>query len=403
MPFPSLNDQMDLIKRGVSEIIPEADLVQKIERSIKTNTPLNVKLGCDPSRPDLHLGHSVVLRKLRQFQDLGHTAILIVGDFTGMIGDPSGKSKTRPSLSLEETRKNGESYFDQAKKVLSEKNLKMIYNSDWLGKMSFADVIKLASKYTVSQMLEREDFHMRFNKEEPISLHEFLYPLAQAMDSVAIDSDVELGGTDQKFNLLVGRAIQREFGKEAQVILTMPILPGTDGIEKMSKSLDNYIGISDSPREIFGKTLSIPDRLMYDFFVLATNIPNTELQEIRTAIESSPRNTKRRLAKEIVTLYHSKEAAQAAEEEFDRIFVKKDLPDEIEEMNYGVKGSPVNILQLLADTKLAPSKGEARRLIEQGGITINNEKISDPKMEIVLAEPAIIKVGKRKFLKIIPA
>jgi tyrosyl-tRNA synthetase len=394
---------MDLIKRGVSEIIPEADLVQKIERSIKTNTPLNVKLGCDPSRPDLHLGHSVVLRKLRQFQDLGHTAILIVGDFTGMIGDPSGKSKTRPSLSLEETRKNGESYFDQAKKVLSEKNLKMIYNSDWLGKMSFADVIKLASKYTVSQMLEREDFHMRFNKEEPISLHEFLYPLAQAMDSVAIDSDVELGGTDQKFNLLVGRAIQREFGKEAQVILTMPILPGTDGIEKMSKSLDNYIGISDSPREIFGKTLSIPDRLMYDFFVLATNIPNTELQEIRTAIESSPRNTKRRLAKEIVTLYHSKEAAQAAEEEFDRIFVKKDLPDEIEEMNYGVKGSPVNILQLLADTKLAPSKGEARRLIEQGGITINNEKISDPKMEIVLAEPAIIKVGKRKFLKIIPA
>ncbi len=403
MPFPSLNDQMDLIKRGVSEIIPEADLVQKIERSIKTNTPLNVKLGCDPSRPDLHLGHSVVLRKLRQFQDLGHTAILIVGDFTGMIGDPSGKSKTRPSLSLEETRKNGESYFDQAKKVLSEKNLKMIYNSDWLGKMSFADVIKLASKYTVSQMLEREDFHMRFNKEEPISLHEFLYPLAQAMDSVAIDSDVELGGTDQKFNLLVGRAIQREFGKEAQVILTMPILPGTDGIEKMSKSLDNYIGISDSPREIFGKTLSIPDRLMYDFFVLATNIPNTELQEIRTAIESSPRNTKRRLAKEIVTLYHSKEAAQAAEEEFDRIFVKKDLPDEIEEMNYGVKGSPVNILQLLADTKLAPSKGEARRLIEQGGITINNEKISDPKKEIVLAEPAIIKVGKRKFLKIIPA
>lgn len=403
MPFPSLNDQMDLIKRGVSEIIPEADLVQKIERSIKTNKPLNVKLGCDPSRPDLHLGHSVVLRKLRQFQDLGHTAILIVGDFTGMIGDPSGKSKTRPSLTLEETRKNGESYFDQAKKVLSEKNLKMIYNSDWLGKMSFADVIKLASKYTVSQMLEREDFHMRFNKEEPISLHEFLYPLAQAMDSVAIDSDVELGGTDQKFNLLVGRAIQREFGKEAQVILTMPILPGTDGIEKMSKSLDNYIGISDSPREIFGKTLSIPDRLMYDFFVLATNIPNTELQEIRTAIENSPRNTKRRLAKEIVTLYHSKEAAQAAEEEFDRIFVKKDLPDEIEEMNYGVKGSPVNILQLLADTKLAPSKGEARRLIEQGGITINNEKIIDPKMEIVLAEPSIIKVGKRKFLKIIPA
>ncbi len=206
MPFPSLNEQLDLIKRGVSEIIPEEDLVRKIERSIKTNKPLNIKLGCDPSRPDLHLGHSVVLRKLRQFQDLGHTAILIVGDFTGMIGDPSGRSKTRPSLSLEETRKNGQSYFDQATKILSEKNVKMIYNSDWLGKMSFADVINLASKYTVSQMLEREDFHTRFNNEDPISLHELMYPLAQAMDSVAIESDVELGGTDQKFNLLVGRS-----------------------------------------------------------------------------------------------------------------------------------------------------------------------------------------------------
>lgn len=402
MPFPSLNEQMDLIKRGVSEIIPETDLVQKIEKSIKTNTPLKIKLGCDPSRPDLHLGHSVVLRKLRQFQDLGHTAILIVGDFTGMIGDPSGKSKTRPSLTLEETRKNGESYFDQARKILSDKNVKMIYNSDWLGKMTFADVIKLASKYTVSQMLKREDFHTRFDKEEPISLHEILYPLAQAMDSVAIESDVELGGTDQKFNLLVGRAIQREFGKEAQVILTMPILPGTDGVEKMSKSLDNYIGISDSPREIFGKTLSIPDRLMYDFFVLATNIPNTQLPQVKKDIENDPRNTKRRLAKEIVALYHTAEAAQAAEEEFDRIFVKKDLPDEIEEMSYGKSGSSVNVLQLLTDTKLIASKGEARRLIEQGGITINNEKVTDSKADILLSEPKIIKVGKRKFLKVIP-
>jgi len=402
MKFAPLNEQMDVIKRGVSEIIPEDDLVRKIEKSIKTNKQLIVKLGCDPSRPDLHLGHSVVLRKLRQFQDLGHLAILIVGDFTGMIGDPSGKSKTRPSLSLEETRKNGESYFEQAKKVLSDKNIKMIYNSDWLGKMSFADVIKLASKYTVSQMLEREDFHTRFNKEEPISLHEFLYPLAQAMDSVAIESDVELGGTDQKFNLLVGRAIQREFGKEAQVILTMPILPGTDGIEKMSKSLDNYIGISDSPREMFGKTLSIPDKLMYDFFLLATNIPNSELPEIKTAIANNPRDTKRRLAREIVGLYHSQEAAQASEEEFDRIFVKKDVPDVIEELTYGSKGSTINVVQLLVDTKLAPSKGEARRLVEQGGVSINNEKVSDSKSEILMNEPKIIKVGKRKFLKVIP-
>lgn len=402
MKFAPLNEQMDVIKRGVSEIIPEEDLVRKIEKSIKSNKQMVVKLGCDPSRPDLHLGHSVVLRKLRQFQDLGHLAILIVGDFTGMIGDPSGKSKTRPSLSLEETRKNGESYFEQAKKVLSDKNIKMIYNSDWLGKMSFADVIKLASKYTVSQMLEREDFHTRFNKEEPISLHEFLYPLAQAMDSVAIESDVELGGTDQKFNLLVGRAIQREFGKEAQVILTMPILPGTDGIEKMSKSLDNYIGISDSPREMFGKTLSIPDKLMYDFFLLATNIPNSELNGIKTEIANNPRDTKRRLAREIVALYHSQEAAQVSEEEFDRIFVKKDLPDIIEELVYGSAGSTANIVQLLVDTKLAPSKGEARRLVEQGGISVNNEKISDPKTEIQLNESKIIKVGKRKFLKLIP-
>ncbi len=403
MAFPSLNEQMDLIKRGVAEIIPEQDLVQKIERSIKSNTPMIVKLGCDPSRPDLHLGHSVVLRKLRQFQDLGHTAVLIVGDFTGMIGDPSGKSKTRPSLTLEETRKNGESYFDQAKKILSDKNIRMVYNSEWLSPMSFADVIKLSSKYTVSQMLEREDFHARFNKEEPISLHEFLYPLAQAMDSVAIASDVELGGTDQKFNLLVGRAIQREFGKEAQVILTLPILPGTDGVEKMSKSLDNYIGISESPREIFGKTLSIPDRLMYDFFLLATAVPNSSLSEIKAAIETNPRDTKRRLARELVALYHSPEAAAAAEEEFDRIFVKKDIPDEIEELRYGTDGASVNIVQLLTETQLVPSKGEARRLIEQGGVTVNNERISDAKAEVILREPCVIKVGKRKFLKVIPS
>ena len=402
MTFPALNEQMDLIRRGVSEIIPEEELARKIEKSIKTKKQLNIKLGCDPSRPDLHLGHSVVLRKLRQFQDLGHKAILIVGDFTGMIGDPSGKSKTRPSLSLEETRKNGESYFEQARKVLSDNNVQMIYNSEWLGKMSFADVIKLASKYTVSQMLEREDFHARFDNEEPISVHEFLYPLAQAMDSVAIESDVELGGTDQKFNLLVGRAIQREYGKEPQVILTMPILPGTDGVEKMSKSLDNYIGINEPAREIYGKTLSIPDKLIYDFFVLATNTPNSELSGIKALIGSNPREAKRRLARDLVAIYHNTEAAQSAEDEFDRIFVKKDMPDEVEEMNYGTKGSSINILQLLAETKLAPSKSEARRLVEQGGVTVNNEKIADAKMNLTLTGDLVIKVGKRKFLKIIP-
>src|SRR3990172_9483675 len=256
---------MDLIKRGAEEIIPEDDLARKVERSIKSKKPLRVKLGCDPSRPDVHLGHSVVLRKLRQFQDLGHQAILIMGDFRGMIGDPSGKNKTRPALSLEETRRHGQTYFEQATKILSSQRIQMMYNSEWLGKMSFADVIGLASKYTVARMLERDEFEKRHKAGEPISVHEFLYPLAQAMDSVAIEADVELGGTDQKFNLLVGRDIQREYGMEPQVAITLPILPGTDGVEKMSKSLDNYIGINESPREIFGKTLSIPDKLIYDY------------------------------------------------------------------------------------------------------------------------------------------
>ena len=262
--FPPLKDQLDIITRGAAEIIRVEELEQKIARSIKSDTPLKIKLGCDPSRPDLHLGHSVVLRKLRQFQDLGHQAILIVGDFTGMIGDPSGRSKTRPPLTIEETRTNGQGYFEQATKILSSKKIQMLYNSEWLGKMSFADVIALGSKYTVARMLERDDFERRYEAKEPISIHEFLYPLAQAMDSVAIRADVELGGTDQKFNLLVGRDIQREYGIEPQVTLTMPILPGTDGVEKMSKSLDNYIGVNEAAREIFGKTMRIPDGLIYD-------------------------------------------------------------------------------------------------------------------------------------------
>jgi tyrosyl-tRNA synthetase len=403
--FPSVNEQMDVIKRGVSEIIPEDDLVRKIEKSLKTKTPLNVKLGCDPSRPDLHLGHSVVLRKLRQFQDLGHQAILIVGDFTGMIGDPSGRNKTRPALGIEETRKNGESYFEQATKILSKQKTKMVYNSEWLAEMSFADVIKLASKYTVARMLERDDFTLRYKAGEPISVHEFLYPLAQAMDSVAISADVELGGTDQKFNLLVGRDIQREYGKEPQVILTTPILVGTDGIEKMSKSLDNYIGLSDSPKEMYGRTLSIPDTQIYDYFLLTTNVGKKELAEIKQQLGNksvNPRDIKRRLAREIVSLYHSPDDAVAAEEEFDRVFVKKDIPDEIEECTYGTSGGGVPILQLLSDTQLAASKSEARRLVEQGGVSIDGEKISDSKATITITKPIIVKVGKRRFLKINP-
>lgn len=392
---------MDVIKRGVSEIIPEDDLVKKLEHSIKINKPLNIKLGCDPSRPDLHLGHSVVLRKLRQFQDLGHQAILIIGDFTGMIGDPSGKSKTRPSLSLEETRHNGQSYFEQATKILSTKHVSMQYNSDWLGKMNFTDVIRLASKYTIARMMERDDFNLRYKAGEPISVHEFLYPLAQAMDSVAIQADVELGGTDQKFNLLVGRDIQREFGLEPQVALMMPILAGTDGVEKMSKSLDNYIAVNDSARDIYGKTLSIPDSLIYQYFELATDVPKKELEEIKKFLENpknNPRDIKRKLARSLVQLYYTKEAAHQAEDEFDRIFIEKSIPDNIEEFKCN---DSMNILTLLTESKLVASKGEARRLIEQGGVSIDSERVSDPLSLLPDKIEFIVKIGKRRFLKVI--
>jgi tyrosyl-tRNA synthetase len=391
---------MDVIKRGTSEIIPEEDLVKKLERSIKTKTPLNIKLGCDPSRPDLHLGHSVVLRKLRQFQDLGHIAILIIGDFTGMIGDPSGKSKTRPSLTLEETHRNGQTYFEQAEKILSTQRVSMQYNSDWLNKMSFADVIRLASKYTVARMLERDDFTIRYKAGEPISVHEFLYPLAQAMDSVAIHSDVELGGTDQKFNLLVGRDIQREYNQEPQVILTMPILVGTDGVEKMSKSLDNYIGVSDSPKEIFGKTLSIPDKLIYQYFELVTDVPKKELTAIHSSLEdvhTNPRDIKRQLARTLVRMYHSQALADDAEAEFDKIFIQKSVPDNIEDFK---RSGSMNLTALLTDAKLASSKSEARRLIDQGGVSIDDERVVDPNVLLPDKDEFILKVGKRRFLKV---
>ncbi|MGC8594008.1 MAG: tyrosine--tRNA ligase [Candidatus Kryptoniota bacterium] len=401
--FPPLNEQLDVIRRGVAEIIPEEELVQKIERSIKKDIPLNIKLGCDPSRPDLHLGHSVVLRKLRQFQDLGHTAVLIVGDFTGMIGDPSGRNKSRPPMTLEETRKNGQTYFEQASKILSRERLKIVYNSEWLARMTFEDVIKLASKYTVARMLERDDFEKRYRSEEPISIHEFLYPLAQAMDSVAVSADVELGGTDQKFNLLVGRDIQREFGLEPQVILTMPILIGTDGVDKMSKSLGNYIAISDPPGEIYGKTMSIPDSLIYDYFLLTTNVPEEELHAIKNQLESgtvNPRDVKRRLARELVKQYHNEEAALVAEEQFDRIFVKKEIPDEVQDVKILNNLQEIPIIRLLVELQAAKSNSEARRLIVQGGVSIEGKKINDPNYLVDLKEPVILKVGKRNFYRV---
>ncbi len=401
--FPSINEQMDIIKRGVQEIIPEKELEEKIVRSIKSNKPLQVKLGCDPSRPDLHLGHSVVLIKLRHFQDLGHQAILIIGDFTGIIGDPTGKNKTRPSLTLEETKINGKTYFDQASKILSSKNVTIKYNSEWLANKTFADIIHISSKYTIARMLERDDFTQRYKSGEPIAMHEFLYPLAQAYDSVAIKADVELGGTDQKFNLLVGRDLQKEFGQMPQVIITLPLLVGTDGVDKMSKSLDNYIGISESPKDIYGKTLSIPDNLIIDYFTLATDVSTKSITNSKKLLDSgeiNPRDVKRELARELVALYYSKEIAENAEKEFDEIFVKKNNPMNIEEFILNSKS--ISLLQLLVDTKLCESKSQAKRVIEQGGVSIENKKITDPMSNITISESVVLKVGKRNFIKLIP-
>jgi len=404
LSFPPLNEQMDLIKRGASNIIPEEELVKKIEFSIKEKSPLNIKLGCDPTRPDLHLGHSVVLRKLAQFQNLGHQAILIIGDFTGMIGDPSGRNQTRPPLTMEECKINAKSYWEQASKILNREKTKILYNSEWLGKMSFEDVIKLASKYTVARMLERDDFTNRFKKGIPISMHEILYPLAQAMDSVAVKSDVELGGSDQTFNLLVGRDIQREFNQEPQVILTMPLLVGTDGTEKMSKSYDNYIGINEPPNQIYGKTLSIPDELIYNYYELTTDISSDELNKIKLLLNDktvNPRDIKRALARKLVEMYYSTEDAQKAEEEFDKIFIKKGIPDDIQKFNIDTNNKEISIVDLITTVKFASSKGEARRLIQQGGVSIDGNKITDTFTQVKLTNEIILKVGKRKFAKII--
>ena len=403
--FAPVNEQMDIIKNRVVEIVPEDELVLKLENSIKTKTPITIKFGCDPSRPDLHLGHSVVLWKLREFQELGHIPILIIGDFTGMIGDPSGKSKTRPSLSMEETRTNGLTYIEQATKILIHDKVRILYNSDWLAKMSFEEVIKLASKYTVARMLERDDFEKRYKSGEPISVHEFLYPLAQAMDSVHIKNDIEIGGSDQKFNLLVGRDIQREFGIEPQIVMTLPILPGTDGKEKMSKSLNNYIAFLDSPQDIYGKTLSIPDNLIKEYFIYAANKSKIELQEIIKTIDdpnNNPRDSKRALARELVKIYYDETTAQEAEREFDQIFIQKKLPDEIPEFKISDSQlAEMNLVQLLVKTELVASNGEARRLIQQGGLSIDGNKIEDINAEAPSLPEFIIKAGKRKFVKII--
>jgi tyrosyl-tRNA synthetase len=402
--FAPVNEQMDIIRQGTIDLIPEDELVKKIEKSIQNNKPLIAKLGCDPSRPDLHLGHAVVLHKLRQFQDLGHSAVLIIGDFTGMIGDPTGKSKTRPQLTIEETLENGKSYLEQATIILSKERLQVRYNSEWLSKLNFNDVIYLSAKYTVAQILERDDFSKRYKSGQPISIHEFMYPLAQAYDSFAIDADIELGGSDQKFNLLVGREIKRAYGKEPQCILTMPLLEGTDGIEKMSKSLDNYISLTDTPKDMFGKVMSIPDSMLLRYLQYAAMAKQNEVEQTKLGLENNelhPRNVKVEIAMRVCDIYYGEGAGKLAFEEFERVFKNKELPDIIEECSVECENNTIKILDLLVNTNLAPSKKEARRLVEQGGVYIDSETMKDPMGEINIFEKKLIKVGKRKFLWVI--
>ena len=400
MKFLSVDKQLELINRGVEEIIPEDELHNKLERSIKTKKPLIAKLGCDPSRPDLHIGHSVVLRKLRHFQDLGHQAVLVIGDFTAMIGDPSGRNKTRPQLSLEEARNNAKTYLDQAKVILNMNKIKVKYNSEWLDNMRFSEVIKLASSTTVARMLERDDFTKRYGSEVPISLHEFLYPLAQAQDSVELVSDIELGGTDQKFNLLMGRNLQREIGQEPQCILTMPILEGTDGIEKMSKSYGNDIGISDTANDMYGKTLSIPDEIILSWFTLAADAAAAVLEDVKNRLNDTsinPMDTKRELARKIVELYYDKEKAIEAENYFNNITVSKGIPEDIQEYHIEKEDLLVNVI---LDSGLLSSKSEARRMIKQSAVRIDDEVVEDIQLKLSPGKDRILKVGKRRFLKV---
>lgn len=399
-------DQLAIIREHVVDLLPEEDLVRKLERSVATGTPLRIKLGLDPSRPDIHLGHAVVLRKLRQFQDLGHTVVLIIGDFTAMIGDPTGKSKTRPALTLEETRANGATYVEQASRILDRERTEVVYNSAWLDELSFKDVVALAGKYTVAQLLERDDFTKRYRSGEPISVHEFLYPLSQAYDSVAVRSDVELGGTDQKFNLLVGREIMRQYAMEPQCILTMPILEGTDGVEKMSKSLDNYIGLTDSAKDMFGKTMSIPDTLITRYLQYACFAAPSDVQRVADGLADGslhPRAAKVDLAQRIVALYHGQEAAVDAFAEFERIFVKKDQPDHIPDWSPEPNVIELTLVDAVVGAGCASSKSEARRLIQQGGVRVNGVQNKDPLSILTVADQPVVRAGKLSWFRIIPA
>ncbi len=391
--------QLKVIFRGTAEIIPEEELRQKLYKSLKNKRPLRIKLGLDPTAPDIHLGHTVVLNKLRQFQDLGHEVHLIIGDYTGRIGDPSGKSETRKPLTQEEIEINAATYEEQIFKILDKKSTIIHFNSSWLMKLNLTDALNLAGKYTVARMLEREDFSTRYRDGLPISILEFMYPLLQGYDSVELAADIEMGGTDQKFNLLVGRNLQKEYGQEPQIALTMPILEGTDGVQKMSKSLGNYIGIDEEPYEMFGKTMSIPDDLIIRYFELVTRVPMAEVEDMKKAMatgELNPRDAKVRLAKEIITMYHSAAEADKAENKFEQVFSQGNIPDDVPEVS--IDETEVWLPKFLLEQGLVPSTSEGRRMIKQGALRINGEKYNEENINLI--NNMVIQVGKRKFIKV---
>ena len=403
--FRPVDEQLAYLRKGAAEIIREEDLRAKLESSFKTGKPLRVKLGVDPTAPDLHLGHTVVLRKLKHFQDLGHTAIFLIGDFTAMVGDPTGQSETRPPLTREQVDANAKTYLEQVYKILHKENTEVRYNSEWLGKLSGHDMIRLCARYRLARMLEREDFRSRLAGNLPISIHELLYPLLQAYDSVALQADVELGATEQKFNLLVGRDIQREYGQPSQVALTMPILVGLDGQRKMSKSLGNYVGITEPPSTMFGKLMSVSDAMMWPYFDLVTDHTPEEIATLAAQVKSGavhPMDVKMSLAREIIAGFHGAEAGEKAATEFQRVFRDREAPDEAPVRKIP-RGPAKRLAALLVELQLAPSRSEADRLVKQGGVELDGERISDVKKDVDLAQPRefLLRAGKKKFLRVI--
>ena len=405
--FKSVDEQLAYLKKGTAEIVPEEELKAKLANSRKTGDPLRVYLGVDPTAPDLHLGHTVVLRKLKHFQDLGHTAVFLIGDFSAMIGDPTGVSETRPSLTREQVNANAKTYLDQVFKILDRNKTEVRYNSEWLGKMSAGDVVRLSSHYRLARMLEREDFRSRLENGHPISVHELLYPLLTAFDAVSLKSDVELGATEQKFNLLVHREIQREYGLPGQAILTMPILVGLDGQRKMSKSLGNYIGITEAPNEIFGKVMSIPDDLMWTYYELVTDRTPAEIEALKKEVGAGtlhPMDAKMRLAQEVIAGFQGEDAARKAADNFQRIFRDRQAPEEAPIKKVPL-GPPKKLTALLVELRLVPSKSEAIRLIEQGGVEIDGARVDDARKEIDMSKPRefLLRAGKKKFVRVVVA